>query len=43
MFVVYNYVYFGGGAGNIAVRGQIYITAPIGVVEVHLRAKLSPL
>ena len=32
-----------GGAGGIAARGQIYMGAPIGVVEIHLRAKLSPL
>ena len=34
---------FSGGAGGIAVQGQIYMGAPIGVVEIHLRAKLPPL
>ena len=32
-----------GGARGIATHGQIYMGAPIGVVEVHLRAKLLPL
>ena len=30
----------GGWVGCIAARGQIYMGAPIGVVEIHLRAKL---
>ena len=29
-----------GGAGGIAARGQMYMGAPIGVVEIHLREKL---
>ena len=32
-----------GGAGGIAARGQINMGASIGVVEIHLRAKLPPL
>ena len=31
---------FSGGAGGIAARGQLYMGAPIGVLEIHLRAKL---
>ena len=33
---------YSGGAGGIAARGQIYRNAPIGVLEIHLRAKLPP-
>ena len=36
------YLRFSGGAGVIAARGQVYMGAPIGVVEIHLRAKLPP-
>ena len=32
-----------GGAGDIASQGQIYMGAPIGVVEIHLRVKMPPL
>ena len=32
-----------GGAGGIAARSLIYMGAPIGVVEIHLRAKLPPM
>ena len=32
-----------GEAGGIAARGQIYLGAPISVLEIHLRAKLLPL
>ena len=28
---------------GIAARGPIYMVAPIGVVEIHLRAKLPPM
>ena len=28
-----------GGAGSIAAQGQIYMGAPISVVEIHLRGK----
>ena len=27
---------------GIAARGQLYMGAPIGVVEIHLRTKLPP-
>ena len=29
-----------GGVVGIAARGQIYMSVPLGVVEIHLRAKL---
>ena len=32
-----------GGARGTAARSQIYMGAPLGVVEIHLRAKLPPL
>ena len=31
-----------GGAGVLAARGQIYMGAPIRVLEIHLRAKFPP-
>ena len=30
-----------GGAGGIAVRGQIYMAALIGVVEIHLQLEIA--
>ena len=32
-----------GGGRGISARGQIYMGAPVGVVEIHLRAKSPPL
>ena len=32
-----------GGTGAIVAQGQIYMGALIGVVEIHLQAKLLPL
>ena len=33
----------GGGGGGIAARGEIYMGAPIGVVEIHLQLKMTAL
>ena len=30
-----------GGAGGIAARGQLYMGAPIGVVEIHLQLEIA--
>ena len=32
---------YSGGAGGIAARGQIYMDAPIGVVEIHLQLEIA--
>ena len=38
---MYNTSSCSGGAGGIAARGQIYMGAPIGVIEIHLQLEIA--